>query len=220
MASLALTIFLLVLLTQLIDWVGKSLLEDWAFALYSRLLISGPARQQRALKRDVFREKQELARTSAQDEFAKWARLRRRVDKGLADLDKLNAQLSSARSAFSLRFKALLFLLTSGAQWALVWYYRAAPVFYLPPGWLGPIAWWLSLPFAPAGSVSCGMWQFACRRVLKLSESLVREIVCTSLPSVPPSVPPSLPPSFLPAFHPPPAHSALPSHPSSLPGPH
>lgn len=30
-------------------------------------------------------------RTSAQDQFAKWAKLRRSVDKGLADLEKLSA---------------------------------------------------------------------------------------------------------------------------------
>lgn len=34
--------------------------------------------------------KQELLQTSAQDQFAKWAKLRRRVDKGLDDLEKLS----------------------------------------------------------------------------------------------------------------------------------
>lgn len=34
--------------------------------------------------------KKELLQTSAQDQFAKWAKLRRSVDKGLADLEKLS----------------------------------------------------------------------------------------------------------------------------------
>ena len=34
--------------------------------------------------------KKELLQTSAQDQFAKWAKLRRSVDKGLTDLEKLS----------------------------------------------------------------------------------------------------------------------------------
>lgn len=74
------------------------------------------------------------------------------------------------------------------------WWYRKAAVFYLPPGWLGPLGWWLALPFAPAGvcfplefsrltermgwtgSVSVGVWQMACKRVLKVGERVVREL--------------------------------------------
>ena len=33
----------------------------------------------------------------------------------------------------------------------LGWWYRKSAVFYLPPGWMGPVTWFLSLPFAPAG---------------------------------------------------------------------
>ena len=38
----------------------------------------------------MLKDKAELARTSSQDEFAKWARLRRKVDKSLADLEKIS----------------------------------------------------------------------------------------------------------------------------------
>ena len=94
----------------------------------------------------------------------------------------------------------MLWVLTTGLQFVIGWYYRRSAVFYLPPGWLGPLAWWLSLPFAPrglcgfvhpvprlltswvffAGSVSVGIWQMACKRVIKLGERVVRDIVMTS----------------------------------------
>lgn len=35
-------------------------------------------------------DKAELAKTSSQDEFAKWAKLKRKLDKGLADLEKIS----------------------------------------------------------------------------------------------------------------------------------
>ncbi|KAF8750791.1 Protein GET1 [Rhizoctonia solani] len=63
-------------------------------------------------------------------------------------------------------------------NWGAVFHrmvYGRSAVFYLPPGWMGPATWWLSLPFAPRGSVSCGVWQMACQRVLRIIERLVRD---------------------------------------------
>ncbi|EJT99021.1 hypothetical protein DACRYDRAFT_82924 [Dacryopinax primogenitus] len=176
MPSLALTIFLLVLFTQIISWVGQSVLEDCVFALYIRLISPEPSKRQAQLRKEVFADKQDLLRTSAQDEFAKWAKLRRKVDKGLSELEKLNAAISSQKSAFSLRFKVILWLLTSAAPYILTFYYRREAVFYLPPGLLGPLEWWMSFPWAPKGSVSCAMWQFACRRAVKTAAGLGREL--------------------------------------------
>ena len=68
-------------------------------------------------------------------------------------------------------------MFTGGAQFVVGWWYRQSAVFYLPPQWFGPVTWWLALPFAPAGSVSCGVWQMACRRVIKVGERVVRDLV-------------------------------------------
>lgn len=46
--------------------------------------------RQRQLKSEILLKKAELLQTSAQDQFAKWAKLRRSVDKGLVDLEKLS----------------------------------------------------------------------------------------------------------------------------------
>lgn len=59
--------------------------------MYERVFYSSSAARQRALKTEVLARKKELQQTSAQDQFAKWAKLRRNVDKGLADLEKLSA---------------------------------------------------------------------------------------------------------------------------------
>jgi hypothetical protein len=61
------------------------------YAVYLRVFHSATAAQQRKLKSELLALKAELLRTSAQDQFAKWAKLRRSVDKGLADLEKLSA---------------------------------------------------------------------------------------------------------------------------------
>jgi len=87
--------------------------------------------------------------------------------------------------------------MTTGLQFVIGWWYRKSAVFYLPPSWFGPLTWWLALPFAPAGgsltpppppsrayiilisgSVSVGVWQMACRRVVKVGERTVKALIC------------------------------------------
>ncbi|KAG9033495.1 GET complex subunit get1 [Tulasnella sp. UAMH 9824] len=90
--DLILTIFLLVLLTQAISWIGQSVLLDLAYALYQRLFNGAKVAQQRSLKTSILNTKKELLETSAQDQFAKWAKLRRKIDKELAELEKLTEE--------------------------------------------------------------------------------------------------------------------------------
>ena len=152
--------------------------------------------------------------------------MKRKLDKGLADLEKtseytckrsssprptcvrgflghtlmdLDGTLTSSRTSFALRFSSLLMLLTTGAQFILVWWFRKSPVFWLPQRWFpGPVAWLLSFPSAPigvpsfwfrreekltggtAGSVSSGAWCAVCKRVLITGEEIVRELVLPS----------------------------------------
>lgn len=61
-----------------------------AYSLYIRIFSSSKVKQQRVLKAEILATKAELLQTSSQDQFAKWAKLRRKVDKGLADLEKLS----------------------------------------------------------------------------------------------------------------------------------
>ncbi|KAI0775775.1 CHD5-like protein-domain-containing protein [Trametes elegans] len=175
--ALMATLFVLVFVTELISWVGQNVLLEFFFALYLRIFYSSIATRQRTLKSEILLNKKELLQTSAQDQFAKWAKLRRSVDKGLADLEKLNGELASVRTSFSLKFKSALWIMTTGLQFVIGWWYRKTAVFYLPPGWFGPLTWLLAFPFAPAGSVSCGVWQMACRRVIKVGERVAKELL-------------------------------------------
>ncbi|KAG6329613.1 hypothetical protein ID866_9476 [Astraeus odoratus] len=178
--SLILTIFVLVFFTELISWIGHSVLLELVWSIYRRIFYSAAVSRQRELKTELLTTKKELLQTSAQDQFAKWAKLRRTVDKGLVELEKLNGELASQKTAFSVRFNSLVWILTTGLQFAIGWWYRKSAVFYLPSNWLGPLTWWLALPFAPKGSVSVGVWQMACRRVVKVGERTVKALTTGS----------------------------------------
>lgn len=108
--TLIFTIFALVFFTELISWIGKSVLVDLVsnrsqrhsltevltfyfaqtFVVHQRIFNASSAARQRKLKAEILVTKKELLQTSAQDQFAKWAKLRRSVDKGLADLEKIS----------------------------------------------------------------------------------------------------------------------------------
>lgn len=51
-------------------------------------------REQRVLQESYLKVRRDLAATSSQDEFAKWAKLRRQHDKMLEELEKMSTFLA------------------------------------------------------------------------------------------------------------------------------
>ncbi|RUS17052.1 hypothetical protein BC937DRAFT_90477 [Endogone sp. FLAS-F59071] len=164
---LAITVLLLVIITEGILWFGYSYITALAYGIYLELQHAEKLKSQRALKKQILQIKAELGRISTQDEFARWAKQRRKLDSGVADLEKLNSDLAFIKTAFELKFTSFLYFLVHGVQILMVLSFRGSPMFYLPRGWFGPFEWVLALPFAPKGSVSVAIWFVICRRVCK-----------------------------------------------------
>ncbi|KAJ1032144.1 hypothetical protein NDA18_001642 [Ustilago nuda] len=165
----ALVILISVVAVQSIAALGKDRLQDILWYCYVAVFHRSTLSTQRSLRRQILTDKRDLAATSSQDQFAKWAKLRRRVDKGLVDLEKANASLSSARSTFSMLFKGLMFVITTIFPFCVTSWYSKTPIFWLPPGehsWFGPVGWFLALPRAPKGAISSTVWQMVCSRTL------------------------------------------------------
>ena len=107
--------------------------------------------------------------TSAQDEFAKWAKLRRNHDKAKASYDSLQAEQQSFRTTFDRLATLLRFLGTQGLNFFANAYFSKEAMFWLPQGWVPwQVEWVLSFPRAPVGSVSINVWGIACASVIKL----------------------------------------------------
>ncbi|KAA1126347.1 GET complex subunit get1 [Puccinia graminis f. sp. tritici] len=167
-------IFFLVASAQFIQWIGKTKLIDWTHNLYLWISGSSLLKDQAILKTQILKTKVEFQATSSQDQFAKWARLRRKIDKDLVDLEALNKEISSAKVQFAALFSSLLWTFTSGFQFVLISWYRRSPVFFLPQDWFpSPIVWILSFPSAPYGAVSTTVWTIVCKRALALSGAIL-----------------------------------------------
>ncbi|CAD6887859.1 unnamed protein product [Tilletia laevis] len=177
----ALAILLSALLAEIVSWIGKERIINALHYVFVRLFHSNILAERRRLKTDIYTMKQELDKTSSQDEFAKWAKLRRKVDKSIQDLEKLNASLTPGRSTLPMLIKAFLFLLTTVLPFGVKTYHRKTPVFWLPPGdWFGPIGWAASLPGAPAGSISATVWGMVCSRILVIVASTAKDLFVSS----------------------------------------
>lgn len=196
--QLALLILLVGAFGSVLGWIGSSTLSNWvshisptrrhedaeppgfaqAFALYSPVFDKSLDTQQRTLKREILRNKAELRATSSQDQFAKWAKLRRKLDKGLSDLEAnsqyprivcsglfigltehlppfsiSDVKVAAQRAQFDRGFSTFLYVITSGLQWALIWWYRREPVFWIPAGWVPcNLDRWLCFGGGPRGA--------------------------------------------------------------------
>ncbi|KAF9116244.1 GET complex subunit get1 [Mortierella sp. AM989] len=175
--QLAIGVLLVVLLTELIGLIGKAHFTAMAYDIYLKVVDKDTVTKQRRLKKEVLTLKNDLSRTSSQDEFAKWAKLRRKMDSKIAELEKLTSELHVTKASFEIKFKSLLWFITNGIQFLMIAWFRRVPVFYLPPGWFGPAEHVLALPFAERGSVSITIWFYFCRKVITLFSSNLAEFI-------------------------------------------
>ncbi|KAF2771198.1 CHD5-like protein, partial [Teratosphaeria nubilosa] len=177
--SVLLLVFLLQLAVHLLNTFGKQTINDVLWLLYTKL----PTPQQKDaessanLRREVIRLKREMDATSAQDEFAKWAKLRRQHDKAKDTYEKQSSSLQSFRSNFDRIVSALRWLGTQGLLFFCNTWYSKTPMFWLPQGWVPyPVEWILSFPRAPLGSVSVNVWNMACASVIALISEGIRAV--------------------------------------------
>jgi hypothetical protein len=89
-STLLIVVFFIQLTLYLINSLGAKTINELLWQLYIRLPFgtSQNIREQGRLRRDVVRLKREMAAISAQDDFARWAKIRRHHDKALAEYDK------------------------------------------------------------------------------------------------------------------------------------
>ncbi|OJJ44795.1 hypothetical protein ASPZODRAFT_71287 [Penicilliopsis zonata CBS 506.65] len=180
MLSLVLTVLFVHVAIYLVNTIGASTIDNLVWLLYLRLPTSASrnAQESNRLKREVVQLKREMNNTSSQDEFAKWAKLRRKHDKTLEEHEAINKDLSSQKTSLEWAVKAVRWLSTNGLKLFLQFYYSKTAVFYLPPGWLPYyVEWVLSFPRAPLGSVSIQVWSSVCVAVIAAVTDIVTSVL-------------------------------------------
>ncbi|KAL2759387.1 hypothetical protein ACRALDRAFT_2077761, partial [Sodiomyces alcalophilus JCM 7366] len=180
MPSLLVIIFLLEVAIRIVDTIGAATINNLLWIVLNHLPIetSKQASEHRKLQAEFLKVRKELNGTSSQDQFAKWAKLRRSHDKLLEQLEASKKSLDASRSKFDSYITAFRMLVTRVPQYALPFWYAKQPMFWLPYGWFPYyVEWILSFPRAPIGSVSIVSWQLACTGMIALISDLVGFVV-------------------------------------------
>ncbi|CAK7274897.1 GET complex subunit get1 [Sporothrix epigloea] len=180
MASLMFVVFLVEVAVLVVNSLGATAISDFVWHAYNAISPkrTGAVSEQRKLQKEYLALRRDLHATSSQDEFAKWARLRRQHDKKLEELEANKRTLDTGRRSFDTTMTALRFIFTRGLQFLLPFWYAREPMFWLPHGWFPGYAEWLvAFPRAPRGSVSIASWQVACTVVLSLLKDTILALV-------------------------------------------
>ncbi|KAK4228975.1 CHD5-like protein-domain-containing protein [Podospora fimiseda] len=180
MPSLLLVIFGIELVVQLVNTIGANTINGLLWRIYLSLPtpLSLEVAAQRKKQKEYLAVRHELNATSSQDQFAKWAKLRRQHDKLLEELEKQKSSQDAARASFDRYLTTTRLVSTRGLQWFLPFWYSKQPMFWLPAGWFPYyVEWFASFPRAPMGSVSIVVWQMACAGVLALIIEAILTIV-------------------------------------------
>lgn len=179
MVSLLVLVVVLTVVTHVVNTLGAQQIDNLLWSFYNSLPFSASKNdvaKRRTLQREIVTLRAQQRATSSQDEFAKWAKLQRTLDKKSVELEKLNASISTARVSFDAKTKAVRWTLTSGLRWFVLFWYNKEPMFWMPEGWVpGYVEWGLSFPKAPIGSVSIQVWSFAVGQVVSLIAGIVMD---------------------------------------------
>ncbi|KAI8929580.1 WRB/Get1 family, partial [Entophlyctis helioformis] len=146
-----LAVFVVACLFQAVSAVGFSQLAARTHRLFQRLFKTAEAQKLRDLKAEILSLKNDISRTSAQDEFAKWAKMRRQYDKLLSNFEQAAKERASKKSSFEFMMSWGLWILFWVLQILFIIVWRKEAMFYIPRDWVGPFSSWLRFPFAPAG---------------------------------------------------------------------
>ncbi|KAF5012870.1 hypothetical protein FDECE_1088 [Fusarium decemcellulare] len=175
-SSLMLSIFVIEVIVNLVNAIGAKTINNLLWTLINFLPVptAKAASEQRKVQAEYLKVRRDLNATSSQDEFAKWAKLRRQHDKLLEKLESTKKSQEAARSKFDTTLTGARIVLTRAPQYFLPFWFATEPMFWLPYGWFPYYAEWiLSFPRAPIGSVSIASWQLACTGVIALLSDLI-----------------------------------------------
>ncbi|KAI1754725.1 CHD5 domain-containing protein [Xylaria castorea] len=184
MPSLLLVVLLVEVAVHLVNSIGATSINNMLWNLYLALPteVSKQAAEKNKFQQEYLAIRRDLTATSSQDQFAKWAKLRRQHDKQLEQLEKLKASHEASKAKFDRTAGIIRWSATSGVKFILPWIYGKEPMFWLPTGWFPYyVEWILSFPRAPLGSISIVSWQTACTAAVLLFSDAIKAVLASAL---------------------------------------
>ncbi|KAM6946420.1 guided entry of tail-anchored proteins factor 1-like [Aplochiton taeniatus] len=130
--------------------------------------IQKDAEQDCEMRSEIQEMKKEHSSISMMDEFARYARLERRINKMT---DKLKTHVKS-RTAQQAKMKwvvnIVFYILQAVLMISLIWKYYSIPVTVVTNKWLTPLERLVAFPTGVAGGVGITCWLVVCNKVVSI----------------------------------------------------
>ncbi|KAK9520656.1 hypothetical protein VZT92_020527 [Zoarces viviparus] len=131
-------------------------------------MVQKDAEQESEMRAEVQQMKKEQASISMMDEFARYARLERKINKMT---DKLKTHVKS-RTAQQAKMKwvvnIVFYILQAALMVSMIWKYYSDPVTVVPSKWIAPVDRLVAFPTGVAGGVGITCWLVVCNKVVSL----------------------------------------------------
>lgn len=156
--------WLLVLGSVLLCSLFKMLLPTLSLLVAKFLQKDGETELQ--MRIEIGNMKQELATISMMDEFARYARLERKINK-MTDRLKTHVKTRTAQLAKIKWVVNIVFYIVQAALMiSLIWKYYSEPVTVLPHKWIAPLERMVAFPTGVPGGVGITCWLLVCNKVV------------------------------------------------------
>ncbi|CAN0221840.1 unnamed protein product [Lampetra planeri] len=120
------------------------------------------------LREELRKMRRELATISVMDEFARYARLERRINKASDELktslQARTTQLTTMKWVINISF----YTLQAVVMITLIWNYYSTPVAMLPSKWVSPLEKLVAFPTGVPGGIGITCWLLVCNKIAGL----------------------------------------------------
>ncbi|XP_045669442.1 guided entry of tail-anchored proteins factor 1 isoform X1 [Ursus americanus] len=139
-----------------------------SFSSFMSRLLQKDAEQEAQMRAEIQDMKQELSTVNMMDEFARYARLERKInkmtDKLKTHVKARTAQLAKIKWVISVAF----YILQAALMVSLIWKYYSVPVAVVPSKWITPLDRLVAFPTRVAGGVGITCWILVCNKVVAI----------------------------------------------------
>ncbi|TIC65629.1 beta and beta-prime subunits of DNA dependent RNA-polymerase [Wallemia mellicola] len=163
---------------EFIAIVPQDVVQSLVESIYNFTFNRSHLNNQRQLRKDIMKTKKDLTSTSSQDEFSKWAKLKRRHDKLLKEHEDNKQTNTKAQVLIKPFVKVVMFAIPSILQFGVTIANGKRTIIHLPPqNWFGSVLGLVfCLPFSPRGTISATIYGMVVKRVLKLLKQFKQDL--------------------------------------------
>ncbi|BFZ09471.1 hypothetical protein BsWGS_12510 [Bradybaena similaris] len=125
-------------------------------------------------REEIKRLKEEQSQLSVTDEFVRYAKLQRQVDKLMSQIKEKGNERKQYVYYLRLGVTVGIYVLHAALVLTMMFVYRETPLLSLDPSWVSPLTSVVAFPTGIPGAVGLGCWLFVSNSVIHRVKSVAR----------------------------------------------